>query len=373
MASQKILEGDGFQLKGIKKKSHIDRNMKKIEITGLTNEIYYGDNFRNDLEEILEKIKFENKNILLFLGKEYFEETKYFLELISLLNNTSLNVVDKINVVSNPKLEDINKAIDRNKINKLDLIIAVGGGSVLDFAKSYKLYSKLDIPIFSIYTNIGSASIVSPFVVYDNHEFKIGDFCEKIIPEIVYINSQIIKEIPEEILGAGICDIFEHSLESKLSKISTVDSRRYADSGIKFLKSFFTTNDTLNLIIADIHAGLSEKIGIVLVPHALGHHITYKYQIPHGYANFIFIDNFIALIDPQEKLLIGQFLEIILNVRKVFSKNIKFGEKVVKNLNLSELSVIKKYMGFAFDNSPIKLEDYDIIKLYNNSIKKYVR
>lgn len=342
--------------------------MKKIKINSLTNDIYYGSNFSKDISEILKMKLWQYKNIILFTGKNFFKNSVYYDRLLKIINKNNLNISLQVSVESNPKLieiENINKQITNKDAT---LFLVVGGGSVLDFAKACKLYSLSDVQIFSIYTTLGSASIVSPFTVYDNDEFKIGDYSEKIIPELVYINTEIVSSVPKIFLNAGIVDIFGHAVESYYSKVANETTRKNAFNSLVFLNEFITGGKIINLIFSDIYAGLSEREAIILIPHALGHFITHKYKITHGYANYMFMEDFLNLLRKNNIKIEDIILEVMLKLPEF-----KIKEFISAELSESDLVLIKKYMGFAFDNCPFAfLENNDIIKLYSNSIKKYV-
>lgn len=344
--------------------------MNKVEIKGLSNDIHYGHDFKLDVDSIINNKKLFDKKILLVLGGSFFERSEYFDKWISICKEKNIEVLNKVHTKPNPKLIDINNTIDSLEFkNDTDLIVAIGGGSVLDYAKAVKLYGNINVPIFSIYTILGSASIVSPFTVYDNEEFKIGDHSDKIIPEFVYINTEIIKGVPSDLFNAGLYDIFEHSVESYYSKLSNDITKSFALKSLENLELFFEQNKIEDLIYADIFAGLSERIAIVLIPHALGHFLTYKFGVRHGYANFIFFPEFLEILAKNGVKIEKKIITLLQKLPKFVVNDLE-KSKITKN----DVELIFKYMGFAFVNCPFTpLGIDDIIGLYNNSINKYVK
>ena len=338
--------------------------MEKIDFVQQP-EINIGDNFYSDLNILLSKYYLKNVNVILLTGQNSFSETDYYLNLKKILNKVGICIIKEIKVHSNPILNEI-ESLELSKIST-DIIIAVGGGSVIDFGKILKMHYFQNAKIFIIYTLLGSASIVTPFAIFDNNEFKIGVHSEKIIPDIVYINKNIISFVPNVLVTSGSFDILSHIIESFLSKAATDDSRHCALKGLKHIKDYTDSGGTniTSLIKADIFAGLSEKVGLVLFPHAAGHYLTYKYKISHSLATMYFLERFIDLLHfkgvhiPQEMLRqLKLFNSLFIKEHKV---NIRLSAKDIKQ----SYSMVKKYMPFIFVNNPVKFSRSDYLALHD--------
>lgn len=328
-------------------------------------EISLGQDFSSDLGLLFKKYSLKNKEIVLLMGQNSFRKTPYYLTLKNLLIEAGANIIREINVHPNPVLNEIEQ-VEIQKTN-VDIIMAVGGGSVIDFGKTLKMRFYKKTRIFVVYTLPGSASIVTPFAIFDNDEFKIGEYSKEITPDYVYINKNIILDAPADLIIGGAFDILSHITESFLSKAATDESRWYALKGLEFLSDYTASGltDITSLIKADILAGLSERIGLVLFPHAAGHYLTYKYKIPHSMATMYFLEKFVVRLQlnglaiPQELLKQVSVLNTLFLGK--YKKNLRFTvDDIQKSYSMAE-----KYMPFVFGNNPVPLTKGDYFVLYN--------
>lgn len=339
--------------------------MEKISITKKP-EIYFGIEFKSDMSSLLEKEIISGSKIILITGKKSFQGTAECQTLKQLLfERVGTNPVKEVHVESNPKWEEI--AEFGKSEEKIDIIFCVGGGSVIDFGKALKLHFYSNAKIFAIYTLPGSASIVTPFVIFNNDEFKIGEHSENIIPDYVYINKTIILSAPAELVKIGTFDIFAHAIESYISKASTEQSRTCAIKAVHFLNEYLCSNssDVLSLVRADIFAGLSEQEGLVLFPHAAGHYLTYKYGIPHSLATMYFLKSFVDRLCTAGLVFPREMLRLLTMLNTAFSNDFKKPILLTsKDIEVS-FGMSEKYMPFVFSNNPVLLTREDYITLYH--------
>jgi len=337
--------------------------MKKINYTKKP-EINYGLNFNYDLIRLFQRHKFSNKKIILITGLTSFKKTKYYGNLKKILTEFEIDILHEISVDKNPTWDKINKT--KHIVANTDIIMCIGGGSVIDFGKAIKLHSNKNSKIFVIYTIPGSASIVTPFTIFNNKEFKIGEHSEKILPDYVYINKNILKKIPVNLLQIGMFDILTHITESYMSKISTRKSRLYAIKALRFLNLYIEGNQTnyLPLVKSDILAGLSERTSLVLFPHAIGHYLTFKNKIAHGLATMYFFNKFLYLILSKGAIIPNEILILVKKFNIIFQKKYKTNLFFSKKEINKSYKLIDKYMPFTFKNSPVILGKVDYLILY---------
>ena len=106
-------------------------------IETLENEnVFYGEDSLKNLTKIMELES--ASNILLISGKKSFKTSGLESELKTLLKDSTLTLVNNFEI--NPKYEEIIQIGHEIKYKKIDLIIAAGGGSVIDFAKCLNIY-----------------------------------------------------------------------------------------------------------------------------------------------------------------------------------------------------------------------------------------
>jgi alcohol dehydrogenase class IV len=339
---------------------HIDKNSK----------IYFGNNFHSDLSIIFKNAKLINKRIILVTGFNSFIKSNYYEKFKNILNENGVVVVQHVKVKQNPKKNALINTLSKSNCH-FDFIIAVGGGSVIDAGKLIKHYFNSSAKLLAVYTLCGSATIVSPFAVCDNSEFKIGIKRDYFIPNYSYINSQIIKSISIEKKLIAVSDIFAHAIESLYSKAANYISKnksRMALNVLMFKKIEKLT--TLNFIKSDIYAGLGEKVGLVLFPHAAGHYLTYKFNIPHGIATMYFLPQYLTLINNKGANVDSKYIKYSENLLSLLKQ-----KSMIKKIVLSKKETVvlfkltHKYLNFSYKNAPVSLsqEDYEIL------LKDYVK
>lgn len=327
--------------------------------------INYGSDFNSDLVLIFKEYNFSGKKIFLITGASSFRQTEYYMTLNKVLAEAGIQVNQEIQVNQNPTWDSLNGS--RNTQDNADIILCVGGGSVIDFGKTLKLHFNKNAEIFVIYTFPGSSSIVTPFTIYDNHEFKIGEYSEKIIPNWVYIPLQILEEIPISLVHSSIFDIFCHAAESRISEASTEESRQYASKSLKFLADYVSSDytDHLLLVKADIFSGLSEGVGLVLFPHAAGHYLTYKYKIPHRLASAYFLESFLSLLKSKGFKLPDEITNLFHILNDIFLKEYKKSILLSSKEISDSYTMARKYMPFIFSNSPVPFAEADYTCLHH--------
>ncbi|QEJ95722.1 iron-containing alcohol dehydrogenase [Treponema phagedenis] len=95
--------------------------------------IYFGE---DSLENLHGELKNYGKNILLVYGGGAIKKNGIYDDIISILKKENKNVIEDAGVMPNPTLKKLYEGIKIAKENKIDFILAVGGGSVCDYAKA---------------------------------------------------------------------------------------------------------------------------------------------------------------------------------------------------------------------------------------------
>lgn len=320
--------------------------------------VFLGDNFYEDLLTIRRKfdnIFQENLKVVLITGQKSFRDSPYY-EYLNLALLTNREPFRNITVRPNPTEKQIELYNDLKGIKDV-LIIAVGGGSVIDFGKLLKFKCLYEARLFAIYTKPGSATIVTPFAVFDDPKFKIGIHSESLIPKLVYINKKQIAGLDNSIKIAAMCDILCHALESLLSMSSTESSGKHALSSLGLLINNPSAADTDDLVSSDILAGLSESVAAILFPHAAGHYLTYYYKVPHSVASIGFLLPYIELLSEKGVRVDPKYLSL---ARRLSSVTAPYRAKYLDELRKNSdeiISISKKFMPFAYEGSPVKISD----------------
>lgn len=197
--------------------------------------IYFG---KSSLENLEAELKNYGKNILLVYGKNSIKRIGLYDEVIKTLEKCGKNVVELAGINSNPRYSQVLEGGRLVRENNVDLILAVGGGSVIDCSKaiSVSAYAKGDpwkrywidfepvdnklVPVGAILTMTGTASEMNGGSVITNEDEKIKTgrvFDASVNPKFSILNPEYTYSVPERQMVSGIFDIFSHLMEQYFS------------------------------------------------------------------------------------------------------------------------------------------------------------
>ena len=197
--------------------------------------LYFGKDALDGLNEELPK---HGKNVLLVYGGGSIKKNGIYDKVIAILKANGKVIHEDAGVMPNPTSEKLNEGIERAKKAKADLILAVGGGSVCDYAKAVsvsvhcgddawdKYFIRFDdvtcdiIPVGCVLTMVGTGSEMNGGSVITNHaqKLKIGHvFGEKVFPKFSVLNPEFTYTLPKYQMISGIYDIMSHILEQYFS------------------------------------------------------------------------------------------------------------------------------------------------------------
>ena len=198
--------------------------------------LYFGDDSFKNLNTELSKY---GKNVVLVYGGGSIKKSGLYDEVTSILKANGKTVSEIAGVMPNPTIEKLYEGIEIARKADVDLILAVGGGSVCDYSKALsvsvncdedpweKYYVKFDeptcktIPVGCVLTMAGTGSEMNAGAVITNHKakLKIGHVFadENIMPKFSILNPKYTMTLPKYQMIAGIYDIFNHICEQYFS------------------------------------------------------------------------------------------------------------------------------------------------------------
>ena len=197
--------------------------------------LYFGKDALDGLNEELPKY---GKRVLLVYGGGSIKKNGIYDKVVKILKDNKKVIFEDGGVMPNPTSEKLNEGIERARKAKADLILAVGGGSVCDYAKavSVSVHCKDDawdkyfirfeepdckiIPVGCVLTMVGTGSEMNGGSVITNREqkLKIGHvFGENVFPKFSCLNPEFTYTLPKYQMIAGIYDIMSHILEQYFS------------------------------------------------------------------------------------------------------------------------------------------------------------
>ena len=197
--------------------------------------LYFGEDSLNYLNEELPKY---GKNVQLAYGGGSIKKNGIYDKVMEILKANGKNVFEDGGVMPNPTVEKLYEGVKIAREHKADLILAVGGGSVCDYAKAVsisvhceedpweKYYLRMEnvdneiIPVGCVLTMVGTGSEMNGGSVITNHEtkLKIGHvFGENVFPKFSILNPTFTFTLPKYQMTAGFFDIMSHILEQYFS------------------------------------------------------------------------------------------------------------------------------------------------------------
>lgn len=198
--------------------------------------LYFGDQSLDYLNTELPKY---GKNVVLIYGGGSIKKNGIYDDVIKILEAQGKNVAEIAGVMPNPTLAKLYEGIEIARKRQADLLLAVGGGSVCDYAKAVsvsvnceedpweKYFVRFEepscetLPVGCVLTMAGTGSEMNAGSVITNQETKqkIGHVFadEKIIPRFAILNPRYTMTLPHRQMAAGIYDIFNHICEQYFS------------------------------------------------------------------------------------------------------------------------------------------------------------
>lgn len=198
--------------------------------------LYFGDKSLDYLNTELPKY---GKNVVLIYGGGSIKKNGIYDDVVKILEAQGKNVAEISGVMPNPTLAKLYEGIEIARQHQADLLLAVGGGSVCDYAKAVsvsvnceedpweKYFVRFEepscetLPVGCVLTMVGTGSEMNAGAVITNQETKqkIGHVFadEKIIPRFAILNPRYTMTLPHRQMVAGIYDIFNHICEQYFS------------------------------------------------------------------------------------------------------------------------------------------------------------
>ena len=197
--------------------------------------LYFGEDSLGYLNVELPKF---GQTIMLTYGGGSIKKIGIYDQVVEILRANGKTVVEDPGVMPNPTVEKLYEGCRIARENQVDLILAVGGGSVCDYAKAVPVsggtarrtrgerHHRMEdvdnpvIPVGCVLTMVGTGSEMNGGAVITNHEsrLKIGHvFGDNVFPKFSILNPVFTYTLPEYQMVAGIYDIFNHICEQYFS------------------------------------------------------------------------------------------------------------------------------------------------------------
>lgn len=234
-------------------------------------------------------------------------------------------------IPAEPNYHEAQAVIDAFKKEAADLVIAVGGGSVMDVAKlasilatddytvkdllENPLLAKKQVPSLMIPSTAGTGAEATPnaIVGVPERDLKIGIVNPEMIADFVLLDGRMIKNLPKPIAAATGVDALCHAIEcftsAKANPISDTFALEALDLIMNNIIEACTNPEALtakrNMLLGSFYAGVAITASGTTAVHALSYPLGGKYHIAHGVSNAILLTPVMKFNEPAIKDLLA--------------------------------------------------------------------
>ena len=361
-------------------------------------EVYSGTNALEKLTDLLEGKKkvviFTDNGILksglLELPLKYIDEAK-----------VSYDIIDDLKV--EPSCDEVQEVVGRFKNLEADLLIAIGGGSVMDTAKLASVLmndeytvrdliadpskAKKTIKTLMIPTTAGTGSEATPnsIVLVPEKELKVGIVSDEMIADYVILDAEMIRKLPKKIAAATGVDALSHAIECYTSNKANPFSDMFALQALELIMNNIEeacnnpdAMDAKNaMLIGSFFAGVAITTSGTTAVHALSYPLGGKYHVPHGVSNAIMLLPVLRFNEPLCKHHFAKAHDRIWNSGDSLSveeKSVKLLERISEILvNVEIPTNLKEYHVPEEDLDILVESGMDVKRLLVNNIRELTR
>lgn len=347
----------------------------------------------NCVADNTEIFKSLGKKAMIVCGKHSASVSGALEDTCRVLDNNFQEYVIFNEISTNPTIDMVYRGAKLAREEDVDFIIAIGGGSPMDSAKSIAVLAKENVlredifkggfksalPMIHIPITAGTGSEVTPYAILTNDKVrsKMTMSSPVMFPKYAFLDGKYMESLPYDITVNTAVDALSHSVEGMLSKKSTAFSDSMAKESIAMISRHF--DDLLSkrfdlklrqeLLEASALAGMVISQTGTTVVHTMGYSFTYFKGTAHGRANGLLLGEFLKLGEVDNKERLSDILKAMnMSSCDEFSKFLKDLLKPVEILTGDE---VKKYteitMGLAakkLNGCMILAAEKDIAHMY---------
>lgn len=271
--------------------------------------VHFGKDVMNELGKVIAKY---GKRVLLVYGKGSVKSNGIYDKAVSQLQSIGAEIVEFSGIKPNPLVEDVDDAAELGRKEKVDVILAVGGGSVIDSAKiisvcipmkttAWRVMIKLDtpkkaIPLVAVLTLAATGTEMNPFAVLQNEDVnkKIGYGHPLMYPKHSFLDPQNTYSVPENYTAYGIVDLIAHCMENYFGNGEATLSDRFVFSilreAVEYGPQLMANLQDYDLRAKIMYAATMALNGLTLYGresgdwgvHDIGHTLSVLFDTPHG-------------------------------------------------------------------------------------------
>lgn len=352
---------------------------------------------KGQIQQLPEVLNQFGKNVLLIYGGGSIKKNGIYNHIMELTKDK--NIFELSGVEPNPRITTVRDGVSICKADKIDVILAVGGGSTIDCSKiiaagacydgdawdlvNHKAKIEKALPIVTILTLAATGSEMNGNAVITNLETeeKLGVFSWELIPQASICDPEYLYSLPAIQTAAGTADIISHVLEVYFKKETGAFVQDRFSEGVlktcfKYCKQAIEKPDDYearaNLMWASTMAinGLCEcgKPG-AWTCHPIEHELSAFYDITHGVG--------LAIITPQwmryvlDDTTVDKFVDYAINVWNL-SKDVpstKEEKFAIANEGIDKTEQFFKECGIPMTLTEVGIDDSKFEEMAQNSVR----
>ena len=265
------------------------------------------------------------------------EEAGWLQRLQDILDQESIRWVYYPGVTSNPRDYMVEQGAEFYIKNGADVIIAIGGGSVLDTAKGVAILASnggkiADYeganrvprplpPMLLITTTAGSGSDISQFCIITDtqRQIKMSIITRTLVPNISIVDPLILRTKPESLIIHSAVDALAHAIEAYMSRIASPLTEMHSLKAVDLILHHLPTAvasrslDSLEqLSIASVSASMAFSNASLGAEHALAHSLGGHFDMQHGVVHPILLPSFMRFNLPFNTRKMAELGRVIL-------------------------------------------------------------
>ena len=330
--------------------------------------------------------KIKKDSILFIFSKN--GEARGYKEYLNKRYDFNQNHIERID--SYPTIQKLENLRNNLKGIKFDLILAVGGGSVIDTGKVLSVFldnqsnydlktiiqspkkldksKKIELHVFP--TTAGTGAEVTQFAtIWDFENNKKYSLDHKLLlPECYFLDSQFLDTLKNQKLLNPLLDATSHAFESLWNKNRNHESIEYSLKALKLHKDALekihgqdSNYNFKNMLLASNLAGKAINITRTSIAHSISYPLTSKYRIPHGLACSFTIPRILKFA--SEDIVLNKNIYLLEEVSYLLNK-LQLPEKIRDYLDNDKFEipyedfVSKRSENFIFKTNEKNIRDF---------------
>ncbi|MCX5773803.1 MAG: bifunctional acetaldehyde-CoA/alcohol dehydrogenase [Fusobacteria bacterium] len=359
-------------------------------------EIYFKS---GSLKPALSKLKGTKQRAFIITDK-FLDNSGLIAPVVNILNELQIHYKIYSDVEANPTLSSVNYGAKLMREFNPDVIIAFGGGSAMDAAKLMRVmyeYPKesfenlasrfMDIEkrvykfpkagikasLVCIPTSSGTGSEVTPFAIITDdsthQKHALADY--ELTPDVAIVDPLLTLSMPKGLCSSSGIDVLVHAIESYVSIVATEFTKPLSLEAISLTFNYLEASYNggaeavqakEKMAYASCIAGMAFSNAFLGICHSLAHKIGAEFNIPHGVANALMLNEVIrfnATENPRKQGIFSQYaypqaIERYVDIAKLIGIAAKTPEEYIEKL-CAKIDALK----IAID-IPLSLEEFGI-------------